>query len=1100
MNNFDHIQQKLHNFVKKYYTNEILKGSILFLSFGLLYFIFTLFIEYFLWLKPISRTILFWLFVFGEFGLLTKFIIIPMLKLIGLQKGISFTEASKIIGRHFKEVDDKLLNILQLNASGAQTDLLLASIEQKAKNLQPIPFKNAITFHKNIKYVKYLIVPLVIWLTVLITGHKSVFTQSLDRVVHHRTAYSPPAPFSFKILNKKLQTIEGKSFSLQVVTIGDIIPEDVRIHFGSESYYLNRLKTGELFYDFESPIQDVDFYLEANNVTSNDYTLEVIAAPKIIDFKMELNYPEYIKKESELIRNTGNANIPEGTRITWKISSENTKTINFVTFNKGNNSVAKSFNTKKEELESKGSGEYEITKSIKESFTYQINTSNDELKKFEELNYQLQVVKDQYPKIFVKSDIDSVRRGPVQFVGQLTDDYSISKLQVVAKNLKSKAVSIGNIKINSTDFEEFFYVFPRGLILDEGVNYEIHFEVFDNDAINGRKKAISQSFYYNSKTQQEIEQELLLEQKQSIEDIENSTKNSDDIQKSLEDFSKKLKSKDDTDWNDKKQFNQFLERQKNYQEMLQRNSDKLLENLEEMDDEDNLILEEKKQSLKDRIKEAKELQDKEDLLKELQELAEKLKKEDLLEKIDKLKEQNKQEKRSLERILELTKRFYVEKKSDQIVRKLDKLSEEQTKLSNDELNSSEEQKKLNQQFDSIQKDFDELNKQNKDLKQPMDIQDTKADQKLIEMDMKSATDNLENSEKGSKDDDRHKQSARQKQKSAGKKMKELSERMQADFQQMEMETNEENIKDLQQILENLLIFSFDQEELMLSFNDLTSKNAEYPEKLKQQIKLKEHFEHIDDSLYALSLRLERLSTKIQKDLTETHYNLDKSLENITENRISQGISNQQYTMTAANNLADLLSNMLQNLQNKKPGSGKGKGKKGEEISLPDIIKQQKDLVQKLKSGTKQGKTEGEKNKEQMSGEQFQIYKEQSRLKEQLRDLMNKNPDKSLQGKKVLQQMEQLEKLLLEKGLTNETLQRMQQLEHELLKLETASMEQNKDSKRKSDTNKEIRTNNKIKELNNRNLYFKENELLIRQNLMLQPEYQNRIKKYFQKEN
>ncbi len=97
-------------------------------------------------------------------------------------------------------------------------------------------------------------------------------------------------------------------------------------------------------------------------------------------------------------------------------------------------------------------------------------------------------------------------------------------------------------------------------------------------------------------------------------------------------------------------------------------------------------------------------------------------------------------------------------------------------------------------------------------------------------------------------------------------------------------------------------------------------------------------------------------------------------------------------------------------------------------------------------------------------------------------------------------MEQLEKLLLEKGLTNETLQRMQQLEHELLKLETASMEQNKDSKRKSDTNKEIRTNNKIKELNNRNLYFKENEILIRQNLMLQPDYQNRIKKYFQKEN
>ena len=38
----------------------MIKGSILFLSFGLLYLIFTLLIENFLWLKPFARTILFW--------------------------------------------------------------------------------------------------------------------------------------------------------------------------------------------------------------------------------------------------------------------------------------------------------------------------------------------------------------------------------------------------------------------------------------------------------------------------------------------------------------------------------------------------------------------------------------------------------------------------------------------------------------------------------------------------------------------------------------------------------------------------------------------------------------------------------------------------------------------------------------------------------------------------------------------------------------------------------------------------------------------------------------------------------------------------------
>jgi len=56
------------------------------------------------------------------------------------------------------------------------------------------------------------------------------------------------------------------------------------------------------------------------------------------------------------------------------------------------------------------------------------------------------------------------------------------------------------------------------------------------------------------------------------------------------------------------------------------------------------------------------------------------------------------------------------------------------------------------------------------------------------------------------------------------------------------------------------------------------------------------------------------------------------------------------------------------------------------------------------------------------------------------------------GKSVLKQMEELEKILLEKGITRESLERMQKLEHELLELENASLKRNQDNKRKSETN------------------------------------------------
>ena len=223
MSDFKDIEQKLHQFSSKFYTSELIKGGILFLSLGCLYFFFIIFLEYFLWLKPTARTILFWLFILVEVFLLIRFIVIPVFKLIGLQKGISYEQSSQIIGNHFPEVKDKLLNVLQLKQNSNQSDLLLASINQKAQELQPIPFVKAIRFSKNKKYLKYAIVPVLIWIITLFTGNNGVITQSLERVVNHRTSYIPPAPFAFSLANKNLEVIQGKSISVFINVDGKVL-------------------------------------------------------------------------------------------------------------------------------------------------------------------------------------------------------------------------------------------------------------------------------------------------------------------------------------------------------------------------------------------------------------------------------------------------------------------------------------------------------------------------------------------------------------------------------------------------------------------------------------------------------------------------------------------------------------------------------------------------------------------------------------------------------------------------------------------------------------------------------------------------------------
>ena len=144
MKPYTSIENKLQKFIQKFYVNELLKGILLFFSIGLLYFFATLFIEHFLWLKPLARTILFWLFLVVEVGLFGFYIFVPIFKLMGFSKGISTVEASLIIGNHFPEVSDKLLNMFQLKDESEHSELIAASIDQKSKDLQFVPFKKTI--------------------------------------------------------------------------------------------------------------------------------------------------------------------------------------------------------------------------------------------------------------------------------------------------------------------------------------------------------------------------------------------------------------------------------------------------------------------------------------------------------------------------------------------------------------------------------------------------------------------------------------------------------------------------------------------------------------------------------------------------------------------------------------------------------------------------------------------------------------------------------------------------------------------------------------------------------------------------------------------
>lgn len=1122
------IYLKLEAFIKKYYTNELIKGGLLFIGFGLLYFLFTLFIEYFLWLKPLGRTLLFWIFIGVEVFLLFRFILFPIFKLFKLQKGIDYNQASTIIGNHFTEVSDKLTNFLQLSASensAESSELMLASIEQKANSLQPIPFGNAINFKTNKKYLPLAIIPILLFAVFYISGNSNIISQSLNRVVHFNATFLPPAPFKFVVLNQNLQTEQNKDFVIKMESVGNIVPENVMIHIGDESYFMESSQPGKFEFKIEKPVENVSFSFEGNSVSSEEYELKVITVPSIANFEMVLSFPSYLKKKSETIQGTGNAIVPEGTLVTWKMNTQSTQEIVW----KDEKATFK-FN--------KAENEFKLAKNISQNTQYQILTSNNKVKNYEKLDYQLSVIKDQHPSITVSPAPDSLKLDKNYVLGRLGDDYGLSKLQIVYyERNKPQTAKRGTIPVKQAVFDQFVFNFPSNLAVEEGVSYEYYFEVFDNDAPHGFKSTKSSVFSDRVSTTDEVHDMELQQQNDNINSLEKSLKNQTKQFSEMDKIQKTGKEKDNLEFKDQQKVSDFIKRQKQQDEMMKQFAEKMNKNLEKFQSEKK---DKTADDLQKRLDNAeKDLEKNQKLMDELKNLNDKLQSEELFDKMEKFKQISKNQSRNLEQLVELTKRFYVEKKAEQVAEKLDKLAEQQEKLSNkDAENTKEKQEDINKAFDKIKEDLKDLKEENKSLKSPIDIPADASKEKDVDSDLQKASEELSK---------KNTSSAKPKQKSAAKKMKSMSQQMQSSMEGGDQEQLEEDVAMLRQILDNLLAYSLSQEDVMKQFKSMKLGSSAYTKNIKIQQNLKQQFKHVDDSLFALSLRNPKVAEDVTKEIGNVQYNIDKAIETLTDVQVPKGVSHQQYATSSANKLADFLSDLLNNMQMSmsKPGSGKPKPGDGQGMQLPDIIQKQKGLGDKMKEGMKQGQKPGDgkqgqsgegkqgqgkegkegqgkgnqgKNGEGKNGQGsknegegkegengndgegdaeaiMEIYKEQVKLREALQKELAKQGLDS-QGKSVIDQMKASEKQLLNKGFKNENLQRILNIQQELLKLNNAVQQQGQDTKRQSETNK-TEFSNRTNALPSSLLeYLNSVEILNRQSLPLRSNFNQKVQEYF----
>ena len=113
---------KLNEFISKFYKNQLIRGGIYSTTILLGFFLIFSILEYYSQFNTIIRTVLFWSYVIINAYILYRFVITPLMNLNRYGKVMSMEKAATIIGKHFNDIDDKLLNVLELNQMNKEDD------------------------------------------------------------------------------------------------------------------------------------------------------------------------------------------------------------------------------------------------------------------------------------------------------------------------------------------------------------------------------------------------------------------------------------------------------------------------------------------------------------------------------------------------------------------------------------------------------------------------------------------------------------------------------------------------------------------------------------------------------------------------------------------------------------------------------------------------------------------------------------------------------------------------------------------------------------------------------------------------------------------
>lgn len=991
----------LNRFRRELLGFHLLNGILILSLYTLLYLLFYYELSGFSFLKVPFKSFLYFFFLGGEFFLGVYFLFRPLLLyFISGNFGKDFILRSFLRYTEVPQDVFKSLFFLAFRAAAVsgEEDLKKAAFIQKFKNSTENGNLSFGSFHKI--FLKRTGAVLVVM--IVLGSFSGWFGHLYTDLADYRVITNPGRNIDFCLLNSSLEVEYGKSFQLKMkIENKSPFSENVFICYGGGEFLMNR-RDSIFTYDFDVVNNDIRFCFKTSGTESRSFRIKVLPTPEITNYQVFLIPPAYTGLKPELLKNVADFRVLYGSSLRFDISLSSVDSL-FI----GHTDQFTYLPQKEKEHIS-------FVRNITASGEYALYGSNSYFTKKSLIVFNITCIPDLYPSIQVSAVQDSLRNSLFYFYGVISDDYGFSDLRFnYSFDKHSSTVMPVNIVKNITT-QEFYFEFDFAEFAGmEKTEIDYYFEVFDNDNISGPKSTRSDRKVYlipDLNTIFDYNVEVNSEVNSSLNEAEKLTR---DIVAGVKELQKKILDDSIDKWEKQQLAKDIVEKKEKLDKLLKKALDENLKksSLNKIFTRQDSILtakQEQIQKLMDKIMD----EDMKKLMEEFSKLSEEFSKDKFQNLDEKMKLSFDRMNEELDRNIELLKRYQIEEKHGLLAQQLDQLRKGQKDLENlvrlrkdiqkDSLNKMAEG--LKNKLENIKNNYNNLLKDNQQLSRPYELNSFDENWNDLFQMFDKQHNNLQNEVDNFK-------TSQEIQEKTEEFSKEMEEQQKRNFMKMSIPE-----KDMELIIQNILVISLSQEELMKQFSGVSAQSARYNELGRLQDLKKLEYKIVKDSLSVLAKNNLMLASLLSDKFYDIEIKFGLLPRYIQDNKRNELAGEQQYIVSYLNDIALSLSDALQKSQSEGKGSNKGaeqKGKKGKgegsgsgsgsgydgmkEIQN-GLKKQLENLVSQMKSG--------EKGKPLQQGISKMI-RENEIFRKSLNDFMSENGILSPAEKQLLHEINKL---------------------------------------------------------------------------------------------